>query len=275
MAQLDEAKSRTARMYDLLASSYNHIVPFFTDFGEQLVAEASVQEGERVLDVATGQGACLIPAAAAVGPTGAVVGIDISAGMIEVLDRSINAAGLRQVDVELMDAEALTFEDCSFDVVTCAFALFHLDRVRVLPGFARVLKPGGRAAFSTFDNDALGYPWFAEVVAPFLPAEGPQPDAAARVLHIDQDELVGQLHDAGFEQVSSRVVERQYHFTTASEHWDWLMSNGHRVTIDRVEPGRVDALKGAVTQRLEEHRDARGYQFDKPIRFTLASRSAP
>ena len=37
MAQLDEAKSTTARMYDLLASSYNHIVPFFTDFGEQLV----------------------------------------------------------------------------------------------------------------------------------------------------------------------------------------------------------------------------------------------
>jgi hypothetical protein len=53
------------------------------------------------------------------------------------------------------------------------------------------------------------------------------------------------------------------------------MSNGHRVTIDRVAPDRVDALKGAVTQRLEEHRDARGYQFDKPIRFTLASCSAP
>ena len=93
MAQLDDAKSITARMYDLLASSYNHIVPFFTDFGEQLVAEARVEDGERVLDVATGQGACLIPAAAAVGPTGAVVGIDISEGMIEVLDRSINGGG--------------------------------------------------------------------------------------------------------------------------------------------------------------------------------------
>src|SRR5215204_3054434 len=197
MARLDDAKSTAARMYDLLASSYNHIVPFFTDFGEQLVVEARVQDGERVLDVATGQGACLIPAAAAVGPTGAVVGIDISEGMIEVLDRSINSAGLSQVEVELMDAEALTFEDCSFDVVTCAFALFHLDRARVLAEFARVLKPGGRVAFSTFDNDALGYPWFAEVVAPFLPADGPPPDAAARVLHIDQDELVGQLHEAG------------------------------------------------------------------------------
>ena len=275
MAQWYDAKSTTTQMYDRMASSYNHLVPFFTDFGELLVAEARVREGERVLDVATGQGACLIPAATAVGPTGAVVGIDLSEGMIDVLHRLINAAGLSQVDVELMDAEALTFEDCSFDVVTCAFALFHLDRVRVLPEFARVLRPGGRVAFSTFDNEALGYPWFGEVVAPFLPADGPQPDAAARVLHIDQDELVAQLHEAGFETVSTLVVERQYHFTSASEHWDWLMSNGHRATIDRVEPGRVDALKGAVTERLEQHRDAHGYQFDKPIRFTLASRLAP
>ena len=81
--------------------------------------------------------------------------------------------------------------------------------------------------------------------------------------------------DSNAARLLSHVVERQYHFTTASEHWDWLMSNGHRVTIDRVEPGRVDALKSAVTERLEEHRDAHGYQFDKPIRFTLASRSTP
>ena len=130
--------------------------------------------------MATGQGACLIPAAAAVGPTGAVVGIDISEGMIEVLDRSIDAAGLSQVDVEVMDAEALTFDDCSFDVVTCAFALFHLDRVRVLPSLRVYSSPVGRVAFSTFDNDTLGYPWFADVVAPFLPADAPPPDARQR-----------------------------------------------------------------------------------------------
>jgi hypothetical protein len=34
-------------------------------------------------------------------------------------------------------------------------------------------------------------------------------------------------------------------------------------------------MKAAMAERLEEHRDARGYQFDKPIRFTLALRSAP
>jgi O-methyltransferase / aklanonic acid methyltransferase len=67
---VDDAKSATARVYDVLSSSYNQIVPFFTYFGERLVAAAGISAGDRVLDVATGQGACLIPAATAVGPSG-------------------------------------------------------------------------------------------------------------------------------------------------------------------------------------------------------------
>ena len=49
----DDAKSATARGYDVLSSSYNQIVPLFTYFGERLVVAAGVGEGDRVLDVAT------------------------------------------------------------------------------------------------------------------------------------------------------------------------------------------------------------------------------
>ena len=165
----DDAKSATAWMYDVLSSSYNQIVPFFTYFGERLVGAAGIGEGDRVLDVTTGQGGCLIPAAVAVGPSGSVVGIDISAQMIDVLDRSIDGAGLGHVRVQLMDAETLTFDEGSFDAVTCTFAVFHFsDRVRALAGFAPVLKPGGTIRFSTFADDSLGYPWFCDVIADFL-----------------------------------------------------------------------------------------------------------
>ena len=204
----DDAKSATARGYDVLSSSYNQIVPFFTYFGERLVVAAGIGEGDRVLDVATGQGACLIPAAAAVGPSGAVVGIDISEQMLDVLARSIGGAGLRHVRVQLMDAEALTFDDGSFDAVTCAFAVFHFpDRVRALAGFARVLKPGGTIAFSTFANDSLGYPWFGDVVADFLPDDAEAADAARQYLHIDTDEFHDQLRSVGFESPTSEIVE--------------------------------------------------------------------
>jgi O-methyltransferase/aklanonic acid methyltransferase len=271
---LDDANSATARTYDVLASSYNRIVPFFTYFGERLVAAAGISEGDRVLDVATGQGACLLPAAAIVGPGGAVVGIDISAQMIDALKRSIDHAGLRHVRVQLMDAEALTFDDGSFDALTCAFAVFHFsDRARALAGFARVLRSGGKIAFSTFSNDSLGYPWFGDVVADFLPDDGVPADPARQYLHIDVDEFHDQLRSVGFESPISEVVSTEFHFASADEHWEWIMSNGQRFAVERVENSRIGPLKAALAERLEDHRDADGYRFDRPIRFTLARRA--
>jgi O-methyltransferase/aklanonic acid methyltransferase len=275
LAHLGDAKSTTARMYDFISSSYNQIVPFFTYFGERLVAAVGLGEGDRVLDVATGQGACLIPAAAAVGPNGAVVGIDISEEMLGRLDRSIADAGLRLVGVQLMDAESLSFEAGSFDAVTCAFAVFHFpDRMRALGEFARVLRSGGTVAFSTFANDSLGYPWFSDVVADFLPDDDVPADAARQILHIDVDEFHDQLRAVGFESPTSEVISAEFHFASADEHWAWVMSNGQRFMVQRVDPSRIEALKAALAQHLEAHRDAHGFRFDRPIRFTLASRAA-
>ena len=114
----DAEKERTAGMFDQLSSTYGEIVPFFSYFGERLVAAAGVAEGDAVLDVASGLGACLLPASAMVGEDGRVVGIDISREMVHALNRAIETSGCRNANVQLMDAEALRFTDDSFDRVT-------------------------------------------------------------------------------------------------------------------------------------------------------------
>jgi ubiquinone/menaquinone biosynthesis C-methylase UbiE len=271
----EDLKPGLARMYDDMSSTYNQVVPFHTYFGERLVEAAGVREGDHVLDVATGQGACLIPAASAVGATGSVVGIDLSREMLDVLNRAIAEAELDHVRTELMDAEALQFDDRSFDVVTCAFAVFFFpDRQHALAELVRVLRTGGTVAFSTFANDSLGYPWFSEVIAPFLPNDGIPADAARRFLHVDMDELHRQLQRAGCEEPISEVVDTRFHFGSADDHWSWLMSNGHRNTIERIDAAQIEPFKVALTQRLEEHRDEQGYAFDRPVRFTIARRTA-
>ena len=119
----------------------------------------------------------------------------------------------------------------------------------------------------------FGYPWFGDVVADFLPDEPEPADAARQYLHIDIDEFHNQLRSVGFKSPTSDVVNAQYHFASADEHWEWIMSNGQRFAVQHLDSARIQALKSARAQQLEDHRDAHGYRFDRPIRFTLARRA--
>jgi ubiquinone/menaquinone biosynthesis C-methylase UbiE len=173
-----------------------------------------------------------------------------------------------------MDVDALTFADRSFDVITCGFGLFFFpDRMHALTELARVLEPGGTVAFSTFADDALGYPWFADVAAPFLPDDGVPTDAARRFLHIDAQELHQQLRRSGFESPTDETIDGRFRFESFDQHWDWLMSNGNRHTIERVADRDIPAFREALKERLEEHREGDGYRFDLASRFTVARRA--
>jgi hypothetical protein len=69
-------------------------------------------------------------------------------------------------------------------------------------------------------------------------------------------------------------VTRTFHFAPADEHWNWMMTNGHRFVIDQVNPSKIPDLGESVAQRLERERDADGYRFERPTRFTFATRVA-
>jgi ubiquinone/menaquinone biosynthesis C-methylase UbiE len=112
----------------------------------QTVALASIQPGERVLEVGCGTGDVALAAAALAGPTGAVAGIDPSPEMIAVARaKAIRAACA--VDFQIGLIEALAFPDATFDVVLSSLMMHHLPddlKRQGLVEIARVLKPGGR-----------------------------------------------------------------------------------------------------------------------------------
>ncbi|MGH7456719.1 MAG: methyltransferase domain-containing protein, partial [bacterium] len=77
------SKAKVIAVYDGAADTYNRVGPsFFLHFGKRLASGAGILPGSNVLDVATGTGAVLVPAAELVGSEGRVVGIDISFPMI-------------------------------------------------------------------------------------------------------------------------------------------------------------------------------------------------
>jgi SAM-dependent methyltransferase len=113
-----------------------------------LVAGVEIRAGFRVLDIATGTGLLALEAAQYVGFAGEVIGIDLSKGMLAEAHRKASAAGLRNVDFVLGDAEHVEFSHESFDCVLCSSALVLMSD---LPGALRhwfdLLKPGGFIAF--------------------------------------------------------------------------------------------------------------------------------
>ena len=126
-----------------------------------IVADAAhIKSGDRVLDVACGTGVLAREAAARVGQTGHVAGLDPHAGMLAVA-RGVSP----MVDWEQGTAEALPFPDCSFDAVVCQFGLmFFADRNKAVHEMLRVMAPGGYCAAAVWDT-LENAPAFATLVS--------------------------------------------------------------------------------------------------------------
>ena len=108
---------------------------------------AALQPGERVLDVACGTGLVSFRVADAVGEDGAVVGTDISGGMVEAARRRAVEGNIGNVRFECCDAEALCPDGEPFDTALCGLGLMYVPNpVKALREMGRRLKPGGRIA---------------------------------------------------------------------------------------------------------------------------------
>jgi SAM-dependent methyltransferase len=125
------------------------LVPaLFAEWAPIVVASASLEAGNHVLDVGCGTGVLAREAALRVGSSGSVSGVDANAGMLEVAARLSPGIEWRQGM-----AESLPFPNKSFDAVVSQFSLmFFQDRRKGLQEMMRVLRPHGRLAVAVWDS---------------------------------------------------------------------------------------------------------------------------
>lgn len=118
-----------------------------------LVPRAAPRPGERALDLACGTGIVTRRLAAAVGPGGSVVGVDLRPGMLAVARALPVPDGAATIDWRQGDAIALDLPDATFDVALCQHGLqFFSDRLAALRGVRGTLTDGGRLALAVWQS---------------------------------------------------------------------------------------------------------------------------
>lgn len=142
----DQAKD-AQDLYDGRAASYD--ASWHDRFSSHVVQLVDLKPGERVLDLACGAGLVTFKAAERVGPSGHVMGVDISTGMLAQAHAKLDGHTLNNIyfhQHSITELDSLPeLQEQTFDAITCASALVLLPQPEAaIKQWAKYLKPGGR-----------------------------------------------------------------------------------------------------------------------------------
>ncbi len=153
--KLDKYKQEIADLYTRRSQTYDNS-DWHLQIARRLVEYGQVSSGQQVLDIATGTGHVAIAAAQIVGPEGRVIGVDISAGMLDVARNKALELNLNNTEFLLADAENLDFPGNSCERIFCSSAFIWMsDLHAALTHWHTFLKPGGIIGIHAFADTAF------------------------------------------------------------------------------------------------------------------------
>jgi len=151
-------KEQVADMFNNISKTYdflNHFMSLGIDIIWRKIAinELKTLKPKRILDVATGTGDFAFEALTILNPD-KIIGVDISAGMLEIAKQKIAKRNLgHRFEVRLGDSEKLPFETDEFDALTVAYGVRNFENLETgLADMLRVLKPAGKAVVLEFSK---------------------------------------------------------------------------------------------------------------------------
>jgi SAM-dependent methyltransferase len=225
-----------------------------------LIEAAVIEPGQRVCDIATGAGEPALSIAQLVGESGRVFATDLVPEMMLGARRRAAAAGLHNIEFRTADMLALPDSDAAFDRVTCRFGLMFCPApAQAVAEAARVLKPGGRAAYMVWgprDDTTMFTVFSAAAATVFGPPDADEEANFARPFELG---ATGALEAALIEGGLIEVQERALRFTPRVPVGRPFWRPQLDMALGRVLADATDAERRALDEEIatgfERYRD--------------------
>ncbi|VAX20133.1 hypothetical protein MNBD_NITROSPINAE02-1218 [hydrothermal vent metagenome] len=272
MFEGDEYKQKIQSSFDLASHGYDSPgLRFFSSSAAHLVETLNLNGNENLIDIATGTGHVAIRAAEAL-KGGAVVGVDLSEGMLGVARRKADEKSLPNVTFRRLDFEKMDFEENSFDVACCAFGLFFLDDMaRGLARISKVVKPGGKVALASFTKSMMEP--LSQKALDMLETYGIKPPALSWK-KLDTPEKINDLIDAtklGDVKIESKQIG--YYLKDSGQWWEILWNSGYRGLLNQLDENDLMRFKRDHLKEVDQLAGGDGIWLDVEALYAVATNS--
>lgn len=268
--QPESARQRSRATWDAVATGWytqrEEIWESSRPVSEWMIRRLDPQPGDTVLELAAGLGDTGLRAAHLVGRSGRVVITDFASEMIAAARRRAEEIGVENAEFRTLDAERMDLETNSVDGVLCRWGyMLMLDPTAAFAETRRVLRPGGRLAFSV---------WAARERNPALSLAGvilrelghippPDPEAPGPFFMADTSRIRELVVGAGFAEPAIEEVSFRRQFIDQDAYWRFLIETSATTSpiLRSLTPEAQDTVRERVHKMARPLHSGEGYDF--------------
>ncbi len=238
--------------------------------GTAMIERLALADDARCLDIASGTGEPGLSIAEQL-PNGRVVLTDLVPEMLDIAARRAAARGITNVETKVCSADALPFDDATFQGVSVRFGfMFFPDLAAATAEFARVLAPGGRLCSSVWvEPDAN--PWTSiamQAIASEVVVAPPAPGGPNMFRCAAPGSVSALYEDAGLHEVAEWDVDVELVTQSPAQYWDMISEH---VSVAVAALQQVDP---PARERIRAHAIAQvgAYEHDGTVRVPGVAR---
>ena len=233
---------------------------------EWMIRRLDPQPGDTVLELAAGVGDTGLMAAPLVGVPGRVIITDFAPEMLAAARRRAEETGVENAEFRVLDVERMDLETDSVDGILCRWGyMLMIDPAAAFAETRRVLRPGGRLAFSVWAarerNPALSLAGRILVELGHIPP--PDPEAPGPFFMADPGRIQELVVGAGFAEPAIEEVAFHWRFASKDAYWRFLIETSATTSpvLRSLPPEAQDTVRERLHEAARPFHSGEGYDF--------------